>query len=197
MLKLRKIAITGGIACGKSSVTKILKKLGAFVVSADEIVHNLLSHDASTISQVIDLLGPEVEKNGSIDRKLAGEKVFRDPDTLLALEQIIHPKVRKAIQSQSLQAIGSPLFVAEIPLYYEGLKGKEDFFDKIVVVAAPEADCIGRWEKGEEDYRRRSKRLIPLKEKIARADYVITNDAGLDHLEKQVTTLYQQLRKPL
>jgi dephospho-CoA kinase len=195
MLKLEKIAITGGIACGKSSVAQILQTLGAHVVSADEIVHSLLSHDASTISQIQELLGPDVSKDGNLDRKKIGEIVFQNPDTLLALEKILHPKVRQVIRYQYKQVKGKSLFAAEIPLYYEGQP--DDFFDAVVVVTAPEEECLKRWKLGKEEYKRRSSRLIPLEEKVKKADFVIDNSGDLPHLKKQVSVLYNQLRKPL
>ena len=80
MLRLRKVAVTGGLSCGKSSVCRIFKELGAYVVSADEIVHRLLSTKTNLGQQVISLLGKEIITNGKINRSTIAKKVFNDPN---------------------------------------------------------------------------------------------------------------------
>src|SRR3989344_834415 len=98
MLKLKKIAITGGVASGKTSVCRFLQELGAFVVNADVIVHELLVPGTDLGQQIIRQFGPEVLQNGEISRRVIAEKVFEDPQQLLKLEKLLHPAVLHKIQ---------------------------------------------------------------------------------------------------
>ena len=120
MLTLKKVAITGGLSCGKSSVCRLFKELGAHVVSADEIVHQLLSSTKRLGQQVIELLGDDIVVDGKIDRNIIAKKVFEDKILLHSLEKLIHPVVLNEIEKQYQQISNQgtfPLFIAEIPLY--------------------------------------------------------------------------------
>ncbi len=90
MLKLEKVAITGGLSCGKSSVCRYFKELGAYVISADEIVHQLLIPTNELGQEVIALLGKDIAVNGTIDRSMIAKKVFENKTLLLSLEKLIH-----------------------------------------------------------------------------------------------------------
>jgi len=195
MLKLKKAVVTGGIACGKSSACQIFKQLGAFVISADEVVHQSLSHNKKLIQDVEDLLGSDIIIGGKIDRKAVADKVFRHPDLLKALEKLIHPVVEKEIeeQFQKLQKEGKTgLMVAEVPVLFEsGLPLSS--YDAIIVVTAPESLCRERFKGTDKDFERRKALQIPLEEKVKLADHVIHNDNDHETLSKQVTALYQTL----
>ena len=119
---LRKIAITGGLSCGKSSVCRIFKELGAYVISADEVVHQLLSPTTNLGRQVISLLGADIVVDKQIDRSKIAKKVFKQPALLQSLENLLHPAVRDEIEKQYQQIANQPsppLFVVEIPLLFE------------------------------------------------------------------------------
>ena len=100
MLELVKVAVTGGIASGKSSACRFFKELGAHVVSADNIVHRLLSPETKVGLQVIHLLGPEIVTKGQISRRAIAKKVFNNPLLLEALEKIIHPAVNEELDKE-------------------------------------------------------------------------------------------------
>jgi len=199
VLELRKIAVTGGLACGKSSVCRILEKHGAYVVSADAIVHRLLSPDTAIGQKVIELLGSTIiVRNHTLDRKEIARIVFSDPLKLRALEKIIHPAVLNEIQKrfQAVRKQGKfKLFVAEIPLLYES-EG-ELFFDLVIAVTAEEEIARRRFQeasgRSEQDYERRMARQMPTQEKAARADYPLTNNGSLQDLENQMMPLLQEL----
>lgn len=199
MLKLKKVAITGGLSCGKSSVCRILKELGAYVVSADEIVHQLLSSDTNLGQQVVDLLGSGILVNHQIDRSQIARIVFRDPELLKDLEDLLHPAVYEKIEQEyrTQQASLKPpsLFVAEIPLLFE-TEGEKDYHFT-VAVAAPLSDSIQRFQTttqaSEEEYARRASRQWPLMAKIAKADYAIMNSGTLSDLQEVTKELYNEL----
>lgn len=190
MLRLKKLAITGGIASGKSAVCRVLQELGAFVVDADAIVHELLISNTSIRQQVIRLLGTNVLQNGKLSRRLIADKVFNDSESLNALEQILHPAVFNRINELYDAACSKNIykaFVAEIPLLFE--IGQEKFYDAVIVVLADEEQTRKRYQaagKSEGSLSLRMKRQMDPKEKAERADYVITNNGSFEELQKQV-----------
>jgi dephospho-CoA kinase len=196
MLKLKKTAITGGIASGKSSVAQIFKNLGAYVVSADEIVHWHLSNNRELIKMIEKLLGPGVVSKGCVNRKAVADKVFKHPELLKSLEDLIHPYVKKDIdiEYETIASEGkAPLFTAEIPVLYEA-EGFESNFDAVIVVDAPKETRRKRY--GGDDFDQRESCQMPLEEKVKKADFVIHNDKNIDHLKKQAKTIYQKLTSP-
>lgn len=199
MLKLQKIAITGTVSSGKSSVCQFFKELGAFVVNADAIVHEMLQNDASLREQIIRLLGPEILQDGQISRKKIAEKVFKDPKQLKDLEKVLHPAVLKQVESLYQQAADSgkyTLFVVEMPLLFE--IEAESFYDATVAVIAEDALARSRFEKagfapGEYD-RRMARQLSPC-QKSKHADFTLTNNGSLDDLRRQVIALNQKMKQ--
>lgn len=197
MLNLIRIAITGGIASGKTSVCRVFQELGAFVVNADAIVHELLSPKTDLGQQVIRLLGNVLE-NGKLSRRMIADKVFKDPESLHALEQLLHPAVLQKIEELYQTACRQnkySLFVVESPLLFE--IGQDPFYDIIITVAAEDSTARQRFQAegfSDEEYVRRMKRQLPPDQKAKRADYVIHNDGSLEHLRKTVIELNQRIQ---
>jgi dephospho-CoA kinase len=179
-----RVALTGGIAAGKTEALRAFERAGAAVCSSDEIVHRLISGD------------PEVraaleERYGTTDRATIAGVVFGDPDELAWLERLLHPRVRLAVHAWLEGVDGFDVAVVEIPLLYE--TGGEDRFDAVVVVtASPEV----RRERGGEKVDRRSARLIPDEEKVTRADFAYENHGSLAELEAFVERVVAELRRP-
>ncbi len=198
MLKLRKVAITGSLSCGKSSVCRILKELGAYVVSADEIVHQLLSSDANVSQRVVKLLGTGILVNQQIDRSRVAQRVFLDNQLLKSLEEILHPAVYDEIEQQYQKQQDKnqfPLFIAEIPLLFES--DGEKRFDAVIAVVANEDACFERFNKAthydrKEFDKRMAEQMLPM-EKAIRADYVIMNNGAMSDLQQPLRELYQEL----
>lgn len=191
---MRKIAITGGIAAGKSTVCQIFRELGAYVVDADEIVHRLLSPQTTVGQKVIELLGPSVIVGNQIDRRKVSEIVFSNPNKLRALEAILHPAVKQII-NQEYQMINTkkayPFFVAEIPLLYE--IGMEDEFQTVIAVICEDNIARNR-VKSFDNFTTRSAQQLPSSIKAAKADFIITNNGDLNMLRTSVHNLVLQLR---
>ena len=200
MLTLRKIAITGGISCGKSTVCRILMELGAYVVSADEIVHQLLSPQTDVGQKVIKLLGDDILVDQKIDRSKVANIVFQAPNLLRALEKIIHPaiyeEIEKLYRQQSESRNKPPLFIAEIPLLFE--TNEEKNYDKTIAVIANKDICLKRFKEStkynEKEFERRSSQQLSQLEKAERADYVIMNNTSLADLEQTTKELYQEIK---
>lgn len=189
MLALKKIAVTGGLASGKSTVCALLKKRGAYVVSADEIVHQLLSPHTLLGQQVIKLLGSDIVNDHELDRKKIAQIVFSSPQKLEALEKLLHPQVLSEIDAayqKIKQSSDYRCFVAEVPLLYE--IGAEKLFDLVIGVVADPAQCRARIQTAKdysiEDYDKRMQRQQT--NKADQADVVILNNSSIENLSDQV-----------
>ena len=179
------VAVTGPFASGKSTFVRLLGELGAETVSADEIVHDLLAGDERTIRRVAERFGDDVLVERGVDRRALGRKVFGDPEALSDLEEILHPLVRRETKRR-VAASGADLFVAEVPLLFEG-KSSGDY-DYTVAVAVPE-ERRRAWAAervvDEAALRAIEARQLSGEEKARRADVVVQNDGGVDKLREQ------------
>jgi dephospho-CoA kinase len=176
------VALTGGIAAGKSEALAAFARHGAATVSSDEIVHRLLAEDEEVRAAIRERWGDGAVGN----RQRIGEIVFADPQELDWLEQLLHPRTRAAA-AQWLATVERPLAVVEIPLLYE--TSGEERFDEVVVITAPEE--LRRQRRGE--FASREARLIPDTEKVARADYSYVNDGSLEDLDAFVAGVVASL----
>lgn len=195
---MKKIAITGGLSSGKSTVCQFLKELGAYVVSADEIVHHLLSSDQNVYQKVVDLLGSDVLVNNQLNREAIAEKVFSQPKMLQSLESILHPLVFLEIELKYQSIKNDPrynLFVVEVPLLYE--TNNEILFDSVVVVLAKEEECKKRFTKKEKQesakFTQRMLRQMPSQEKAKKANFILLNNGNLANLKNEVVKLASKL----
>jgi dephospho-CoA kinase len=183
------IAVTGPFASGKSTFVRLLGELGAETVSADEIVHDLFAEDEQTVSRVVERFGSDVLGDRGVDRRALGRKVFGDPEALRDLEAILHPLVRRETRRR-VAASGADLFVAEVPLLFEGESSGD--YDYTVAVVVPE-ERRRAWveERGVDEAALRAieARQLPQDEKARRADVVVQNDGGVDKLKRQAEEL--------
>ena len=183
------IAVTGPFASGKSTFVRLLGELGAETVSADEIVHDLLAGDRTTISRVVERFGDDVRGERGVDRRTLGRKVFGDPEALRDLEDILHPLVRRETQRR-IAVSEADIFVAEVPLLFEGGSGAD--YDYTVAVVVPE-ERRRAWaaERGVDEAALMAieTRQLPQEEKARRADIVVQNDGDVDKLRKQAEEL--------
>lgn len=198
MLVLRKVAVTGSIASGKSTVCRFFEELGAYVISADAIVHQLLIPSTSVGKKILEILGADILVDGELNREMIAKKVFRNPSLLEKVEKQLHPEVQKVIETkyQEISHKAYPLFVAEIPLLFES--GLEIFYDKVIVVTSDKESRLRRFIKttryDEAEFERREKRLMPIAEKCRRADFVFNNHGNINQLNHLVKKTFNLLK---
>jgi dephospho-CoA kinase len=185
------VAVTGGIAAGKSEALAAFARHGALVSSSDELVHRLYREDGGLKEELRARWGDDVFADGEVDRAAVGRIVFSDRAELTWLEGVLHPRVRRLYEMWLDELRRSPdppaLAVAEIPLLYEA--GGETRFDKVVVVTAPEH--LREARRGAVDDR--ESRLIPDEEKLRRADFAFVNDGTLEELDAFVAGVVEEL----
>jgi len=176
------VALTGGIAAGKSEALAAFARHGAATASSDAFVHALLSEDESVRDAIRERWGEDAVGN----RKRIGEIVFKDPAELEWLEQLLHPRTRELGEAW-LAAVDRPLAVIEIPLLFE--TGGESRFERVVVITAPRQ--LREERRG--PFADREARLIPEEEKLKRADFSYVNDGSLDDLDAFVAGVVENL----
>lgn len=181
------VALTGGIAAGKSEALGAFARHGAAVISSDDVVHRLYREDEGLQTALRDRWGERVFRDGEIDRAEIGRIVFADRAELAWLESELHPRVRAATDAW-LAEQSADVTVAEIPLLFE--TGGERRFDRVVVVTAPpEVREARRGALAE-----REDRLVPEEEKVRRADFSYVNDGSLEELDAWVAGVLEELR---
>lgn len=189
-----KVALTGNIASGKSSVKKIIETSGFEVLDTDEIGHALLTKNNS---ELIEAFGSEnvFDDDGNFDRKKLGELVFNSPEKLKLLNSIIHPQIKEEIKKYFEQKKDCSFVFVEIPLLFE--TGMEDLFDKIIIVYAEDAIRVKRLIARNgytEDYaKKRMLSQIPQEEKFALVDYIIDNNGTEEELFNSTREVLEEL----
>ena len=195
------IGLTGGVGTGKSTVADIFKQLGAVVLDADGIAHELMRKGTPVWRSVRRVFGQEIlGPNGQIDRKRLGAMVFSDPKKLARLCQIVHPAVRRRFRELT-RIIGrkkaGSVVVWDIPLLIEA--GPVYKVDALVVVSAPFRTAARRlrdrsgWSSTE--VQKRQSFQMPLKKKERLADFVIRNNGSLAATRRQVVHIWNQIHK--
>jgi dephospho-CoA kinase len=182
------VALTGGIAAGKSEALQAFARHGAAVISSDEIVHRLYREDEGLQTALRERWGDQVFRDGEADREAIGRIVFADRAELAWLESELHPRVRAATEVWLAEQTAD-VAVAEIPLLYE--TGGETRFDRVVVVTAPPEVREARRGAVAD----REDRLVPEEEKVRRADFTYVNDGSVEELNAFVAGLLEELRR--
>ena len=181
------VALTGGIAAGKSEALRAFARHGAAVISTDDVVHRLYREDEGLQAAIRERWGDRVFSDGEVDRSEIGRIVFADRAELAWLESELHPRVRAATDAW-LDEQTADVAVAEIPLLFE--TGGEQRFDRVVVVTAPTEVRSARRDGVAE----REGRLVPENEKVRRADFSYVNDGSLEEIDAWVAGLLEELR---
>jgi dephospho-CoA kinase len=194
------IGLTGGIACGKSTVSQILQNKGCIIVDADQIAREVVAPGEQGLAEIVDQFGTGVLfADGSLDRKALGRIVFANPDARLKLNAILHPLIRLRIEERTKAALAQdpPHVVLDIPLLLESKQGYP--IEVIVVVYIPEhlqlARLMDRDGISQKEALERIHSQMSIEQKAALADYVIDNGGSREETKQQVDTLFLQLAK--
>jgi len=188
---VRRVALTGGIATGKSHVRSRLEALGVPTIDADTLARQAVAPGTRGLAEVVRRFGPEIcDSSGRLNRKKLGAIVFADADARQALEGIVHPFVRDMTDAwfASLDPARHPFAVADIPLLFEGRRERD--FDKVIVVACDPATQLRRVMArdgiSQGDARLRIAAQLPIEEKTAKADYVVRTDGTFADTDRQI-----------
>ena len=189
-----RVALTGGIASGKSTVADLFAALGVPVIDTDVIAREVVEPGRPALAQVAEAFGPHVlDAEGRLDRKRMREHIFADPGARRRLEAILHPAIRAEMERQSQAAVG-PYQVLVIPLLAEG--GRRDHVDRVLLVDVPEELQIQRvmWRDGvsHDEAQATLNAQATRAQRLAMADDVLRNTGRVDDLREQVAKLHQQ-----
>ena len=175
------VALTGGIATGKSTVSRLLKESGFRMIDADEVAHEIINEQAEVIASHF---GDSFVVNGQVDRKALGALVFSNPEKRKMLESLLHPLIYDHIKAEAakLDKRAEP-YIVDIPLYYEGGRYA---IDKVIVVYAKKAQQLKRLMErdgySKEEALSRIDAQIDIEDKRDNASHIIDNSGNLKQL---------------
>jgi dephospho-CoA kinase len=194
-----RVALTGGVASGKSTVAAVLEELGAVVIDSDRLAREVVEPGTPGLAAVVETFGADVlADDGSLDRPTLGSRVFTDELARKRLEGIVHPLIRA--RAAELEAAADPdaLVVHDIPLLVE--TGQAAAFDAVLVVDVPVETQVERmvqdrgWTR--EDAQARVAAQASRQQRLAAATYVIDNTGTRDDLRERVTEVVELLVSP-
>lgn len=195
------MALTGGIATGKSHVRARLDKLGVPTIDADTLAREAVAPGTPGFNAVVKRFGSAVlAADGSLNRRALGTLVFADPEARRDLEAIVHPAVRAAMDQWfgSLDAVRHPIAVADIPLLFE--TGRQGEFDGVILTVSSPASqlqrLIARDGMSETEARQRIAAQLPVEQKLPHATFVVDTDGSFEDTDEQVNRLVQKLTAP-
>ena len=195
----RVIGLTGGIGSGKSTVSQFLAELGAVILDADKIGHELYQPDTATWRELVKTFGSGIlAENNTIDRKKLGAIVFSNAAELKQLNAIIHPRITKLLKQRidDYRRKGTKLIVLDAPVLFEA--NAKSLVEEVWVVVSDETNVItraaARTGLKEEQIKARIRSQLSNEERINRAQVVIRNDGTKADLQKKVKELWEQLK---
>jgi len=196
------IGLTGGIACGKSTVAKMLTDLGSIIVDADKIAREVVEPGQAGLLQIVDRFGEGVLfEDGTLNRKALGAIVFSDSSARQDLNQILHPLIRQVMKERKEQALAlnPPLVVLDIPLLFESKL--QPMVEQVVVVYTPRKLQLQRlMERDQISMQEAEQRIasqMDIEKKKELADFVIDNSGSLEDTKRQVEAIFVKLSKEI
>ena len=194
-----KVGLTGGIASGKSTVSKIFASFGAKVLDADEVAREVLLPGQPAWKRLRRAFGQEFfHPDGTVKRKQLRKLIFADPEKRSQLNAIVHPEVMKEINRRSeilSSSVQTGVLLVDVPLLLE--VGVANRFDKVVVVYVSKSVQINRLQQrdgiSEEEAKQALTVQMPLSKKVEQADYVIDNSGTLEETLAQVEKVWEEL----
>ena len=194
------VGVTGNIAAGKSTVARLFKELGAYVIDWDELARQAVRPHSEAWKEISEHFGKGVlNADLTVNRHRLASVVFSDGSELAKLNEIVHPRVFEMDEMTTNEIKNrdpDALIIKDIPLLFE--VARPIYVDKVIVVSASQETQLGRLEeKGvdRKDAQRRIESQLPIEEKIRSADFVIANDGPLGETKRQVEDIYTLLMK--
>lgn len=194
------VGLTGGIACGKSTVAKMFAQLGCVIIDADQVAREVVEPGENGHEAIIHRFGPQIlHENGELNRKALGDIVFKDKNALADLNAILHPLIRTRMNEKKEEAkqIHPPLIIMDIPLLFES--EQKHTVEAVIVVYVPPAEQLKRLMERDqltaEDAQRRIDSQLPIEDKKKWADFIIDNSGSLEKTREQVESLFFKLAK--
>ncbi|WP_372713533.1 dephospho-CoA kinase [Ilyobacter sp.] len=190
------IGLTGGIASGKSTVSKILSEMGIRVVDADLIAREVMD-SKDVVDKIVEEFGEEIlNKNGKLDRTKLREIAFSSKERVKLLNSIVHPSVISRFEDEKKKSmITGEMLVFDIPLLYEAKM--ENLCNRVIVVYVDRETQIKRVMERDGSSRENAENIIenqmPLSEKLARSDIKIKNDGTIDELEEKIRDIFSKI----
>lgn len=192
------IGLTGGIACGKSTVARYLRTLGVPVLDADAISHELTAEGGEALPQIRAAFGDDVFDGERLNRRVLGQRVFGHPEQLEKLNAILHPLVIGRMQRLTEES-GAAVLLWDVPLLFE--TGMDRLCDETWCVAVKRGTQIRRIHRRDQlpaqEAEARIDAQMPLEEKARRADHVIQNDRPLGETQKRARHLLRAAERSL
>ena len=189
-----RVALTGGIASGKTTVADLFARRGVPVIDTDVIARQVVEPGQPALAQVVSAFGPGIlDAEGRLDRRRMRERIFADSDAKRQLEAILHPAIRAEMARQS-QAAGGPYQVLVIPLFAEG--GRRDHVDRVLLVDVPEELQVQRLMLRDGVTREQAQASLDAQatraQRLAMADDIVRNTGQVAELEERVAELHEK-----
>jgi len=189
-----RIGLTGGIASGKSTVASFFADLGVPVIDTDVIAREVVAKGAPALDEIRTEFGDEVfDVDGMLDRKRMRNLVFSDDSKRRQLEGVLHPRIREAALNQA-EAVTDPYMIIVVPLLVES--PMKEFMDRVLVVDCSEEVQLSRLLARDTENDEQARRIIAAQasrnERLAIADDVVLNDAGLDQTRTRIEALHKK-----
>jgi len=195
------VGLTGGLASGKTTVSRLLKEEGTYLIEADQIARELVQPHSPTWNELIRVFGKEIlAKDGSIHRKKLARRVFSDPAERGLLNQIIHPRIGEETSRRIKEIIRKDpeaIVVVDAPLLIE--TGSHRKVDKVIVVSSTEKQQIERLKErdgtSEEEARKIISSQMSIEEKLKVADFVIRNEGSIKETRRRAKEVFRELKR--
>lgn len=197
---MKLVTLTGGIASGKSTVARMLGELGAEVVDADALAREVVRPGQPALEEIVAAFGREVLlPTGELDRRKLAQRVFSDPASRARLNAIVHPRVGERMR-QAVEEIRArrpdAVVVLDVPLLFDVPLPELESLPAVVVYASPETQLRRLRERDgltEDEAQERLRAQRPLRDKLARARWVVDNDGDLARTAEQVRRVWEEV----
>ncbi|GAA2859953.1 dephospho-CoA kinase [Lactobacillus intestinalis] len=193
------LGLTGGIATGKSTADKFFEEKNIPIVDCDEIAHNIMNVNKPAWKDIKEVFGDEyLNEDQTINRKKLGKLVFNDPTKMKILNEITHPRIFQEMESQIAQykSEGYSLIIVDAPVLFES--HSEKYYNETLVISLPQdlqlKRLMARNNLTKEEALSRINSQMSLKEKEARATYVIENTGSVEDLYKKLNELLTKIK---